>query len=203
MSDAAIVFKTHENPARPPKSTPLPSDHPARRKPLGLAPGGGSSEPVADEPAAFVSVAASLSAEARARAATIGDVAEALDTAIAIDRDGDELFRAKIGEMRNLISDLKGELIEARYEIRELKLIQEILAHLHPRRKRPRRHERNSGQGWPARADRTARRARRARPAGACDRGLGAAPGAVRNRSDLRQWRARAERRAIILISSV
>jgi hypothetical protein len=73
------------------------------------------------------SVAAGLSAATLARPATMGDVAEALDTAIAIDRDGDELFRAKIGELRNLISDLKGELTEARHEIRELKLIQESL----------------------------------------------------------------------------
>jgi hypothetical protein len=130
MSDPLVIFKTRADARIPPKSE-LPPDHPARRKPLGLAPGGGSSEPAADEPAAFMSsapsVAAGLSAATLARPATMGDVAEALDTAIAIDRDGDELFRAKIGELRNLISDLKGELTEARHEIRELKLIQESL----------------------------------------------------------------------------
>jgi hypothetical protein len=127
--EPSVIFKTRADARVAPKSE-LPPGHPARRKPLGLAPGAGSSAP-ADEPPAFVSdvpsVAAGLSEAARARAATMGDVAEALDTAIAIDRDGDELFRAKIGELRNLISDLKGELTEARHEIRELKLIQESL----------------------------------------------------------------------------
>jgi hypothetical protein len=129
-ADPLVIFKTRDDARVAPKSE-LPPDHPARRRPLGLAPGGGSSEPAADEPAAFMSsapsVAAGLSAATLARPATMGDVAEALDTAIAIDRDGDELFRAKIGELRNLISDLKGELTEARHEIRELKLIQESL----------------------------------------------------------------------------
>jgi hypothetical protein len=127
MSEPLVVFKTRADARVAPKSE-LPPGHPARRRALGLAPGAGSSEPI--EPA-FVSdvpsVAAGLSAEARARAATMGDVAEALDTAIAIDRDGDELFRERIGELRSQVSELKAALIEARHEVRELKLIQESL----------------------------------------------------------------------------
>jgi hypothetical protein len=125
--EPSVIFKTRADARVAPKSE-LPPGHPARRKPLGLAPGGGSSEPI--EPA-FVSdvpsVAAGLSAEARARAATMGDVADALDTAIAIDRDGDELFRERIGELRSQVSELKAALIEARHEVRELRLVQESL----------------------------------------------------------------------------
>jgi|HubBroStandDraft_4_1064222.scaffolds.fasta_scaffold1253786_1 hypothetical protein len=82
MSDPVIVFKTKESARVEP--APLPPDRPRRRKALGLAPGVGPSEPIADEPA-FVSgvpsVAAGLSAETLARAATMADVAEALDAA--------------------------------------------------------------------------------------------------------------------------
>jgi hypothetical protein len=128
--EPSVIFKTRADARVAPKSE-LPPGHPARRKPLGLAPGAGSGEPAADEPAAFVSdvpsVAAGLSEAARARAATMGDVAEALDTAIAIDRDGDELFRERIGELRSQVSELKAALIEARHEVRELRLVQESL----------------------------------------------------------------------------
>ena len=128
-TDPIIVFKDRPN-ARAPKSE-LPPDHPARRrKPLGLAPVGGSSEP-ADEPAALVpgapSVAAGLSAEALARPASMADVAEALDCAIAVDLDSDGVFRERIDDLRSQVSELKAALIEARHEVRELKLIQESL----------------------------------------------------------------------------
>jgi len=90
----------------------IPLDHEVRkRRPLGLQPGAGSSEPIpSDDPgAAFVSgapsVAASLSADARARPATMGDVAEALDCAIAVNLDGDGLLRAKIAELRGQVSE--------------------------------------------------------------------------------------------------
>jgi hypothetical protein len=73
------------------------------------------------------SVAASLSPEARAAPATMADVAEALDTAIGINWDGDTLTRARIGELQGEVSELKAALIEARHEVRELKLIQESL----------------------------------------------------------------------------
>ena len=128
--EPSVIFKTRADARVAPKSE-LPPDHPARRKPLGLEPGAGSSEPIADEPAALApgapSVGAGLSAATLARPATMGDVAEALDTAIAIDRDGDELFRERIGELRSQVSELKAALIEARHEVRELKLIQESL----------------------------------------------------------------------------
>jgi hypothetical protein len=73
------------------------------------------------------SIAAGLRAEALARAATMADVAEALDCAIGVNLDSDGLFRERIGELRGQVSELKGALIEARHEIRELKLIQESL----------------------------------------------------------------------------
>jgi hypothetical protein len=111
----------------------IPLDHEVRkRRPLGLAPGGGSSEPIADEPA-FVSgpsvpsVAATLSAETLARGATMADVVTAFDALLAIDSDGDGLLRAKIAELRGQVSELKGALIEAKHEIRELRLVQESL----------------------------------------------------------------------------
>ena len=128
MSDPVIVFKTKESARVEP--APLPPDRPRRRKALGLAPGVGPSEPIADEPA-FVSgvpsVAAGLSAETLARAATMADVAEALDAAVAINLDGDGALRARIGELRNQASELKAALVETRHEVRELKLVQESL----------------------------------------------------------------------------
>jgi hypothetical protein len=57
----------------------------------------------------------------------MGDVAEALDCAIAVNLDGDGLLRAKIAELRGQVSELKVALIEARHEIREMKLIQESM----------------------------------------------------------------------------
>jgi hypothetical protein len=129
-TDPLVIFKTRADARVAPKSE-LPPDQPARRKPLGLAPGGGSSEPAADEPAALVSgapsVAAGLSAEALARPATMSDVATALDCAIAVNLDSDGLFRERIGDLRSQVSELKAALIEARHEVRELKLIQESL----------------------------------------------------------------------------
>jgi hypothetical protein len=105
----------------------VPIDRQAR-KPLGLKPAGGSGEP--DAPAfisSVPSVASTLSAETLARAATMKDVAEALDAAIAIDGDGDAVLRSMIGGLRGQVSELKAALIEARHEIRELKLVQESL----------------------------------------------------------------------------
>ena len=167
-----------------PKSAPLPPDHPARRKSLGLAPGVGSSEPIADE-LAFVSgvpsVAANLSAETRAAPATMADVAEALDAAVAINLDGDGALRARIGELRNQVSELKAALVETRHEVRELKLISGILAHLDQRRIRTRRRARDSWPRWPRRrrARRPSRRARRERPTRAEYLGMGGASRAV------------------------
>jgi hypothetical protein len=51
MTDPLVVFKTRADARVAPKSE-LPPGHPARR-PLGLAPGGGSGAPAADEPAAL------------------------------------------------------------------------------------------------------------------------------------------------------
>jgi hypothetical protein len=128
VSDNGVIRKVHVNTPVARDAAPLPPNRP--RQPLGLAPGVGSSEPIADEPA-FVSglpsVAAGLSAETLARPATMADVAEAVDAAVGIAVDGDGLFLERIGEMRGEVSELKGALIEARHEIRELKLIQESL----------------------------------------------------------------------------
>jgi hypothetical protein len=132
-SEPLILFKTRQD-AAVPSAASLPPERPhgdsSKRRPLGLAPGVGSSEPIAAEPA-FVSgvpsVAASLSPEARAAPATMADVAEALDTAIGINWDGDTLIRARIGELQGEVSELKAALIEARHEVRELKLVQESL----------------------------------------------------------------------------
>jgi hypothetical protein len=127
--EPSVIFKVRAE-ARV-ESTPLPPDHPARRKPLGLEPGAGSSEPIADEPAALApgapSVGAGLSAAARASPASMEHVIEAADTAIAIAMDGEAVLKARIGELRGEVSELKAALIEARHEVRELKLIQESL----------------------------------------------------------------------------
>jgi hypothetical protein len=116
-------------------SVPIPSEAPAarngKRTSLGLAPGAGSSEPAADEPAAFVSgapsVGAGLSEATLQRPASMADVVTAADTAIAIGCDGEDVLRRKVSELRGEVSELKAALIEARHEIRELKLIQESL----------------------------------------------------------------------------
>jgi hypothetical protein len=126
--------------ARPPVQSELPADHPARRKPLGLTPGAGSSEPIpSDEPGpAFVSGAPSvlegLSEATRQRAATLSDVAVCLDAAIAMDSDGDKLFHEKISELRGEnarleteIARLRAQFAEAKAEFAEAKHILERL----------------------------------------------------------------------------
>jgi hypothetical protein len=136
-ADPLVLYKTKQDARVEPKpDTALPPDRPRgdaasrSRRPLGLAPGVGPSEPAADEPA-FVSgvpsVAVSLSPEARAAPVTMADLAEALDTAIGINWDGETLIRARIGELQGEVSELKAALIEARHEVRELKLVQESL----------------------------------------------------------------------------
>jgi hypothetical protein len=131
----ADVYQTEAR-VPPPVDTPLPPGR-SERKPLGLRPVG---EPEPSYEAAFVSgpsipsVLATLSPEARSAPASLGDVAEALDTAVAIDFDGDGLLRARIGELRREIARLEVEnakllasVAEVRSKLHEVSFVQERL----------------------------------------------------------------------------
>jgi hypothetical protein len=121
-SDARVAPKP---PAEAPGSKPGGS-----RRPLGLAPVGGSSEPVADEPA-FVSgvpsVAAGLSEATRQRAASMADVAEALDAAIAINCDGESALRARIVGLETENARDRATIAELRSKLAELDFVVERL----------------------------------------------------------------------------
>ena len=94
------------------------------RKPLGLVPIGDDDKPAAAP--AFVSsgvpsVAAGLGAETLARAASMADVAEALDAAVAINLDGDAALGARIRELRSDNARLETELARLRAQFAEAK----------------------------------------------------------------------------------
>jgi hypothetical protein len=123
--------------ARPPVQSELPPDHPAR-PPLGLAPApgdddsqsGSSRKPYASigEPA-FASgcVLEGLSEATRQRAATLSDVALALDSAIAIGLDGEGVLHARIVKLEIENARDKATIAELRSKVAELDFVSERL----------------------------------------------------------------------------
>jgi hypothetical protein len=82
----------------------------------------------------YPSVAGDLSETARASAATMGDVCEALDAAIATGLDGESALREKIAEARSQIArlelenaQLRASFAELRAKVNELSFVQERL----------------------------------------------------------------------------
>jgi hypothetical protein len=110
------------------------------RGPLGLKPAPGDTEPKArpnggrEDVSAFGDTAlhpivanalAEISGEGRAAPATIENTFEVLDIGLRAVFAGDDETHSHIVKLRDQVSELKGALIEARHEVRELKLIQE------------------------------------------------------------------------------
>ncbi len=112
---------------------PLAPDQPrgdaARRarRPLGLAPAPGDDGPGAEFDRSVHPIVASalvgITEAGRQAPATVENTFVVLDVALQAD---DEL-RSHIVALRDQVSELKAALIEARHEVRELKLIQESL----------------------------------------------------------------------------
>lgn len=122
----SIIFKTKIDAAIVAPKSELPSDHPARRrgKPLKFWPVGDDDndreldfDPATTMPS---SSADGLDPALRDSPASVEMVAMVLDGAVAIAAD-------QVRPLRTQIAELKAALVEARHEIRELKLIQESL----------------------------------------------------------------------------
>ena len=108
------------------------------RKPLGLAPvlddeeqepeRGASSTFGSREARGIVEAAtANLSREALDRPLSVRESFDSLEAALEATFDGDHAMFENIKALRGQVSELKTALIEARHEIRELKLIQESM----------------------------------------------------------------------------
>ena len=138
-ADPLVVFKSKLDARAPAAAPDRPPMEPRRRKPLGLEPAPGDDDvaglsnasPGSGPGAEFdrsvhpivVTALAGISQTARQAPATVENTFTVLDVALQAD---DEL-RSHIVALRDQVSELKAALIEARHEVRELKLIQESL----------------------------------------------------------------------------
>jgi hypothetical protein len=115
----------------------IPLDHSARRKPLGLRPIAEPLEPSAHGPGyatEYPSTLAGASAELRQAPTRMEEVFGALDAAVAVSIDGDNLLQAKLAEARSEIARLEvanakltASLAEVRSKLGELGFVQERL----------------------------------------------------------------------------
>jgi hypothetical protein len=123
---------------RPPMRSAQVLDHPARRKPLGLAiidgpDGGDDRTPERDTPGYLeakrrvAAAVAGMPEAARNQPATIQDVFEGLELPLAISFDDADVSSKSFKELRSEIATLKAELVEARHQTHELLLVQESM----------------------------------------------------------------------------
>jgi hypothetical protein len=128
--EPTVIYKMKGDAGRP-HDPPPPRQQ--RRKPLGLAPAPGDSDPASERdlgaPPGLAPVInlADYDRDHLDAPAPMEFVYECLNGAASITQKSHQTLKAKIAKARNEISELKAALIEARHEVRELKLVQESL----------------------------------------------------------------------------
>jgi hypothetical protein len=127
-TEPTVVYKGRPNALVFAKPEPPPIK--TRRRPLGLRPAPGDSDPSErDAPPGLAPVInlADYDRNHLDAPAPMEFVYECLNGAASMTQTSHQSLKAKIAEARNEISELKAALIEARHEVRELKLVQESL----------------------------------------------------------------------------